>query len=81
MRTTLVAVAWIVLGGLAQAETPACRSIPRAPERLACYDAAYPPAKIPESQVKEGTMQKVKDVAIEEEEKLKKKLQGICSHC
>jgi hypothetical protein len=79
MKFPLAAVAWIVLCGLAQAETPACRSIPRAPERLACYDAAYPPAKIPES--KESTMQKVKDVAIEEEQKLRKKLQGICSHC
>jgi hypothetical protein len=81
MKPTLTAVMWIALCGLAQAQTPACRNIPRSPERLACYDAAFPPAQIEASKVKEGPAQRLMDAAADEEQKLKKKLQGICSHC
>ncbi|MGP8121365.1 MAG: hypothetical protein ACLP8B_12715 [Xanthobacteraceae bacterium] len=80
MKPFVVALAWLALCGLAQAEGPDCKAILRAADRLACYDKAFPPvpAEKPKSS---GTMKKLLDSAADEEAKLKKSLQSICSHC
>jgi len=44
MKPTLMLLALCALCGSAIAQTSECRSIPKASDRLACYDKAAPPA-------------------------------------
>jgi len=80
MKPTAVAIALLAGCGLAHADVLDCKAVPRAPDRLACYDKLYPPVTLDKPKPT-GAMTKLLDSAAEEEAKLKKSLQSICSHC
>ncbi|AWM08042.1 type VI secretion system-associated protein TagO [Bradyrhizobium symbiodeficiens] len=82
MRTLLVALA---LGTFAQGALAAesdCRAIESSSGRLACYDAAFPPAlKKPSAVENDPSRPPYKDPFVAEEARTAAKLKNICRGC
>lgn len=86
-RALLVALmlGTLILGTLSQgavAAGPDCRAIESTSERLACYDAAFPPKeKKPAAADNDASRSAYKDPFVAEEAKTAAKLKNICRGC
>jgi hypothetical protein len=85
MKSVALLIAFFALCGPAIAQTAECQSIPKASDRLACYDKAAPPtskAKPPAptaaSQSQPG---QVVDMLAVENSRLDAKIKNICRGC
>jgi hypothetical protein len=85
MKSTVLLVALCVLCEPAFAQTTECQSIPKASDRLACYDRAAPPASkgkpaaaSPTSSSQPG---QTGDLLAAENARLDAKINNICRGC
>ena len=88
MRLIVTLISIFVFCGGATAQTTPCQTIPKASERLACYDRVTPPMAAPSAATSKGATksssaeqaQKV-DMLAAENSKLDAKLKTICRGC
>ena len=85
MKTTMLLAAFCTFCAPAMAQTNECQSIPKATDRLACYDKVAPPAnrakpaaasKTPSSQPGQAT-----DPLAAENSRLDARINNICRGC
>ena len=90
MRLIAALILIIAFHGQVLAQTPPCQSIPKASDRLACYDKATPPtgvSKAPTVPAKTAAassavdQSKVVDMLAAENSKLDARLKAICRGC
>ena len=90
MRLIAALILIFAFHGQVLAQTPPCQSIPKAGDRLACYDRATPPAAAPKAPAAPGKtaaanspadQAKVVDMLAAENSKLDAKLKTICRGC
>ena len=95
MRVITLLILLFPISGIATAQTTQCQSIPKASDRLACYDKATPPTatgkpaspKDPTAQSKAAASKtpndqaRVVDMLAVENSKLDAKLKTICRGC
>jgi hypothetical protein len=90
MRLIATLVLIFAFHGQATAQTPQCQSIPKASDRLACYDRTTPPTGVPKTPPMTGKtaaaspsadQAKVVDMLAVENSKLDAKLKTICRGC
>ncbi|MBR0968117.1 hypothetical protein JQ554_28910 [Bradyrhizobium diazoefficiens] len=83
MKMLIVALALATLVQGAVAKEPDCRTIDSTNERLACYDAAFPPPKIKQSTAAESDAARAayKYPFVAEEARTAAKLKNICRGC
>jgi hypothetical protein len=80
-------ISLIVLFALCEpvvAQTSDCQSIPKASDRLACYDRASPPLSRSKSSTKHKTATQQDgqgDLLADETARLEKKISNICKGC
>ena len=88
MKLIVALVSSFALCGGATAQTTPCQTIPKAADRLACYDRVTPPMAAPSAATSKGAAksssaeqaQKV-DMLAAENSKLDAKLKTICRGC
>jgi hypothetical protein len=95
MKRTVLLMMICLSPGLAAAQSPECRTIPKSADRLACYDRASPPAK-PETIAVSGSSGKAQtasnqaaadsltplaDMLSLENRRLNAKINNICRGC
>ncbi len=85
MKSVALSIAFFAFYGPAIAQTAECQSVPKASDRLACYDKAAPPASkakpaaatpAPQSQAGQGV-----DMLAVENARLDAKIKNICRGC
>ncbi len=85
MKSVALLVALLALCGPAIAETAECQSIPKASDRLACYDkAAAPAGRVKPSAVAPAASAQpgqAADLLAEENARLDAKIKNICRGC
>jgi hypothetical protein len=85
MKPILMLLALCALCGSAIAQTSECRSIPKASDRLACYDKAAPPASrgkpAATSQIASPEPDQSVDPLSVENARLDAKINNICRGC
>jgi hypothetical protein len=85
MKSVALLVAICVLCGPAIAQTNDCQSIPRASDRLACYDKAAPPTSRSAPAAASQTSSPKRDQALDplaaENARLDAKINNICRGC
>ena len=81
MKRIFAALALCAFAQGALAAEPGCRAIEKAPERLACYDAAAPKKDKPASVETDASRAAYKDPFIEEDARTAAKLKNICRGC
>ncbi|WP_246230273.1 type VI secretion system-associated protein TagO [Bradyrhizobium cytisi] len=80
--TTLVLISALGLfARAALAAEPSCRAIESTSERLACYDAAFPPKAKKPAMANIDAPSGYKDPFVEEEARTAAKLKNICRGC
>jgi hypothetical protein len=79
-----------LLPGFAVAQSPECRTIPKATDRLACYDRASPPGTMERpatakstspKQVADDSTTPLADMLATENSRLDAKIKNICRGC
>jgi hypothetical protein len=88
MKSVMLSVALCVLCEAAIAQTTECQSIPKASDRLACYDKAAPPtsknkpaAASPTSSTSSSQPGQAGDPLAAENARLDAKINNICRGC
>jgi hypothetical protein len=82
MKMLIVALALVTFAQSAIAREPDCRAIESTSERLACYDAAFPPkVKKPDAAEGDASHGPYKDPFLAEEARTAAKLKNICRGC
>ena len=85
MKSIALLVAFCALCGPAIAQTADCQSIPKASDRLACYDKAIPPTSRAKPAAASPMPSQQKDQAIDplaaENARLDAKIKNICRGC
>lgn len=81
----LLPMLWL-LPGIAAAQTPECRTIPKSTDRLACYDKAAPPMAArtgnpAQKQVPADQQAPSADILQVENSRLDAKIKNICRGC
>ena len=82
MKVLIVALALGTFVQSAVAKEPDCRAIEGTSNRLACYDAVFPPkARQPTAAENDAARAAYKDPFVAEEAKTAAKLKNICRGC
>ncbi len=85
MKPLALLITLCALCGPAIAQTPECQSVPKASDRLACYDKTMPPmsnAKPPSASSTPSTPQgQPADLLAAENARLDAKINNICRGC
>ena len=92
MRIVALLAFYFIFSEVASSQTPECRSIPKASDRLACYDRAAPPQAVGKSSASKNGAAPDKpsasttpadqvDMLAVENSKLDARLKTICRGC
>jgi hypothetical protein len=90
MKRAALLTVLCLLPGFAAAQSPECRTIPKATDRLGCYDKASPPAAMEKpapakstspKQVADDSTRPLADMLATENSRLDAKIKNICRGC